>query len=924
MQQPSSIGPYQIIRELGRGGMGVVHLARDSRLDREVAIKGIPEAMQADADRLARFQREAKVLASLNHPNIGAIHGLEEVGGRQYLVLEYIEGETLAERLIQGSIPVDEALGLARQIAEALEAAHEKGVVHRDLKPGNVMVTPDGVAKVLDFGLARTAENPSSTANFSPSLADSPTITTPPARAKPVHSPTIPGVIMGSAGYMSPEQARGKPVDKRSDIFSFGCVLFEMLTGEMPFRGETAADAVGATLHKEVDLRRLPRGTPPTVRLLLSRCLAKSRSDRLHDIGDARLEIAQAISDPTGTALGLDRVEAGPRRIGAGTALGVMIAAVAVAGGTFPLWSSRVGLSPTAPTVPRQVVRFGIEPPPGYTLPPLVPNGSAIAISPAGDRFVFVVVAENKSFLCVRDVADSQSRVLPNTEGCGSPFFSPDGKWLGYLSNGRLMKMPAAGGPALSLCEVGNSLAFAWLDTGVIVWGAGPKGLWRVSADGGKPDNFAPSGVNAKVLEPGLKVLGLDVPVAVPGADYVLSSGWTAFTTEDYRLFAVSLKDGTIRTVLRSVTEPRLIAPDRLLFLRGTTAMTVGLDAAKGEIVGEPAVALEGVRTDSWMDTGYIGASQGGAFAWVPGGRFGAGRRLVRVDEAGKTTPITDSTDNFHRVPAVSPDGRRAVVTTLRSKVELWVLDLERGSMSLLPTGSEVYSPIWSNDGSSILHEQPAADGSDALVKRPWVGGDPKTLPGTTNGFWNPQQETPDGTALLIKSDIFEDVNKKPLIALYDYAQASITTIRGGVSSAWGGRVSPDGKWLAYASDESGKPEVYLGPLRAAGPNLQVSNNGGFLPQFSRDGKRLFFLDALDNLMAVSIDTSGPEPRVSAPTKLFSTDEGNLILGASCVLPDGGFLMIERAAWEKEPPAIQVILNWDDELARLNSAGASR
>jgi serine/threonine-protein kinase len=914
----TKIGTYEVLSPLGAGGMGEVYLARDTRLDRQVAIKALPAHLSQDADRLARFQREAKVLASLNHPGIGAIYGLEETGGRQYLVLEFVDGETLADRLARGPIPVDESLAMARQIAEALEVAHDKGVVHRDLKPGNVMVTGEGVVKVLDFGLART-EDGSPPSSSAAAMTESPTVTSP-AR----HSPTIPGAIMGTAGYMSPEQARGKPVDKRSDIFSFGCVLYEMLTGEMPFRGETAADAVGATLHKEADLRLLPAGTPPTVRLLLSRCLAKSRSDRLHDIGDARLEIAQAISDPKGTALGLDRADAGPRRLGARTALGVVIAAAAVAGGTFPLWSSRVGMIPAAPTVPRQVVRFGIEPPPGYTLPPLIHNGSAIAISPAGDRFVFVVVAQNKSYLCVRDVADSQSRVLPNTEGCGTPFFSPDGKWLGYLSNGRLMKMPAAGGPALALCEAGNSVEFAWLDTGVIVWGAGPKGLWRVSADGGKPENFGESGVNAKVLEPGLKVLGLDVPVAVPGADYVLSSGWTAFTTEDYRLFAVSLKDGSIRTVLRSVTEPRLIAPDRLVFMRGTTAMTVRFDPSKGEIVGEPAVALEGVRTDGWMDTAYIGASTGGAFAWVPGGRFNAGRRLVRVDETGNATPVSDSTDNFHRVPAVSPDGRRAIVTTLRSKVEMWVLDLERRSMSLLPTNSEVYSPAWSADGSSILHESPGPDGSDALVKRPWVGGDPKTLPGTTNGFWNPQQETPDGTALLIESGIFEDINKKPIIALYDYAQASITTIRGGVSSAWAGRVSPDGKWLAYSSDESGKPEVYLGPLRAAGPNLQVSSNGGSLSQFSRDGKRLFFLDSLDNLMSAAIDTSGPEPRVSAPTRLFSTDAGNLVMGGSSVLPGGGFLVIERAAWEKEPPMIQVVLNWADELARLNSVGASR
>ena len=290
---PATIGPFKIERELGRGGMGVVFLATDTRLDRQVAIKALPADLAADPDRLARFQREAKVLASLNHPNVGGIHGLEQADGQQFLVLEYIEGETLAERLRRSPAHVAEALAFAKQIAEALEAAHEKGIVHRDLKPGNVMVTEDGVVKVLDFGLARTSEGTPSSMTAA-AMADSPTVAVVPPR----NSPTIPGVIMGTAGYMSPEQARGKPVDKRSDIFSFGCVLFEMLTGAQPFRGETVADAIGATLHKEMDLSLLPPNVPQAVRLLLSRCVAKDRKQRLHDIADARIALQDVIQDP--------------------------------------------------------------------------------------------------------------------------------------------------------------------------------------------------------------------------------------------------------------------------------------------------------------------------------------------------------------------------------------------------------------------------------------------------------------------------------------------------------------------------------------------------------------------------------------------------------------------------------------------------
>ena len=383
---PAAIGPFQIERELGRGGMGEVYLARDTRLDRQVAIKALPAHLSQDPDRLARFQREAKMLASLNHPGVGAIHGLEECAGHQYLILEFVEGETLADRLARGPIPIDEALVIARQIAEALEAAHEKGIIHRDLKPGNVMVTHEGAVKVLDFGLARTEETPASSSFVPQNLADSPTVTSP-AR---IHSPTIPGVIMGSAGYMSPEQARGKAVDKRSDIFSFGCVLYEMLTGAMPFRGETAADAIGATLHKQLDLALLPPGTPATIRLLLSRCLAKDRANRLHDIADARLELAQAISDPTGISLGLGAVTRPPQRGGLRAAMPLILAgAIALVGGTFPLWSGRLGAGGGRDASSAPVVRFTIEPPEGYTIPEFITDAERTITTLGSDRRIW-------------------------------------------------------------------------------------------------------------------------------------------------------------------------------------------------------------------------------------------------------------------------------------------------------------------------------------------------------------------------------------------------------------------------------------------------------------------------------------------------------------------------------------------------------
>ena len=434
---PASIGPFTIERELGRGGMGEVYLARDTRLDRQVAIKAMPAHLAQDPDRLARFQREAKVLASLNHPGIGTIYGLEEADGHQYLILEFVEGETLADWVSRGAIPVEESLSLAKQIAEALDLAQEKGVIHRDLKPGNVMVTPDGIVKVLDFGLARTEEGPASSITAK-SLADSPTVTSP---ARAVHSPTIPGVIMGSAGYMSPEQARGKSVDKRSDIFSFGCVLFEMLTGAQPFRGETVADAIGATLHKELDLNLLPAKTPRRVRDLLTNCLAKDRKNRLHDIGDARLELQRAINEPrehtTGTPP-VDRWWRSPRGLLAACLLAVASVAIASAV-VIPAFLTPRDERRAAPH-PARVVRATLTLPKGMSCRI---GDRSVALSPDASRIVIAArpVDESASAsLFVRDLSRLEFQPIADTGDASYPFWSPDGRSIAFFERQTLRR----------------------------------------------------------------------------------------------------------------------------------------------------------------------------------------------------------------------------------------------------------------------------------------------------------------------------------------------------------------------------------------------------------------------------------------------------------------------------------------------------
>ena len=908
---PATIGPYSVVRELGRGGMGLVYLAHDPKLDRHVAIKSLPAHLATDPERLSRFQREAKVLASLNHPGIAGIHGLEDVGGTRYLVLEYVDGETLATRLERGPIHVDEALTLARQIAEALEAAHEKGVVHRDLKPGNVMVSTEGKVKVLDFGLARTGDGAPSSSSLAAS-PHAPTVTTPP----PVHSPTIAGAIMGTAGYMSPEQARGKAVDKRSDIFSFGCVLYEMLSGAQPFSGETVTDALGATLHKDVNLALLPQHVPPTVRLLLVRCLTKDRANRLHDIADARVELAQAISDPTGTALGFSGTGPhGARSSRRGPApLVVALAAIALVGGTFPLWSARVGLPGGASATPRPVVRFTIEAPRGYKLP-ASPDGSAgMAISPAGDRIVFTAESEGKSCLFMREIASPQARLIPDTERCGAPFFSPDGKWLGYSGPSRLLKVPVEGGPALTVSENAAGPA-TWLDDGTIIYTAGSGGLWRVPASGGEPVQLAKAGQDVKTVDGTHFVLGFSAALAVPGADYVLATVWDADTIESYDLVSVSLKDGSVHALMRKAAEARLIARDRLVFARGATAMVVAFDPARGTTVGEPVVALDQVRTNRWADTSALATSLSGTMIYVPGGRVGVGRRLIRVDESGKATPLLDGTDAFASAPIVSPDGKRAVVATLRHRIELWVLDFERRSMSMLANVGENWSPMWSRDGNWVYMMQAVPGKPRVIVKRPAYGGEPEVVPGLGDDEFYPSASLADGSGLIFSRKTQGLTNNEDVV-LYRFADAKLTPLRDGPGEQGGGKPSPDGSWLLYYSNESGRPEVYAGPLAAKGPNIQVSPNGGSGGRIARDGKRIFFINREDILMEATAEKTETGLRVSPPRKLFdmSTIGTTGAWSVYDILPQGGFVMVEPAAWEKESPVIHVVLNWADEL----------
>lgn len=560
---PVTIGPFKIERELGRGGMGEVFLARDTRLDRLVAIKALPAHLAQDQDRLARFQREAKVLASLNHPNIAAIYGLEEANGHQYIILEYVEGETLSDRLKRGVIPLAEALPLARQIAEALETAHEKGVIHRDLKPGNVMVTQDGVVKVLDFGLARTADGSPTTTN-APVNTQSPTLTSPVL----AHSPTIPGAIMGTAGYMSPEQARGKPVDKRSDVFSFGCVLYEMLTGIMPFHGETVADSIGATLHKESDLTLLPPNTPQRVRELLTNCLAKDRKQRLHDIADARLEIERAIAGyEWKSATSHSRTSLRPWLI-ASTVL-LMIAC----GGWIWLASR-----PTAPAVRQSpTLQLSIPMPKDHEV------AGTIAISRDGKHVAYCAYDETgETQLYIRALDRFEVIKVPNSLGSTHPAFTPDGRTVIFVDRDGLHRAPIDGGQPTIIMHNRSVMSACELGDGSIIYSTGVDSpLWRLPPDGGAPTALtslaAESGTYAHVW-----------PQPIPGTDKILLMSWGNGDIGGPRI--TDIKTGEVREIVKTPngTYPppaRWIASGHLLLESWDTLVAVPFDpAASGTV----------------------------------------------------------------------------------------------------------------------------------------------------------------------------------------------------------------------------------------------------------------------------------------------------------------------------------------------------
>ena len=891
----SRLGPYEVTAKLGEGGMGEVWRATDSRLGREVALKVLPPAFTADPERLARFEREAKLLAQLQHPNIASIYGLEESDGGFALVMELVAGEDLAARLARGPVALDEALPIARQIAEALEAAHAKGIVHRDLKPANVKTAGDGTVKVLDFGLAKAVEattKPSSAPvdlRQSPTLAHSPTLTGAPG--------TRLGMILGTAAYMAPEQARGQAVDKRADIWAFGVVLYEMLTGRTLFAGDTVTDTLAGVIKTEIDFAPLPPPTPPAIRRLLRRCLERNPRNRLHDIADARIVIEELAAGKLEEwpAAGPARPPQDISRRGRNA----LVAAGLVALGTAAGWLLR---RPEPPPLGAGA-RLALAIPEGLAI--ATDNVPQIALSDDGRFQVAAVVdGQGASQLLLRSLDEAEPHLIPDTKGALAPFFSPDAAWIGFFRERELLKIATVGGTAVRIAPISGQAnqirGASWGRDGFIYFAPNvAHPLSRIAAGGG----------------PVTEVTKLDVarderthrwPQALPDGRAVLYTSDTTSSTEFYddaRIEAVVVATGESRVLVEGASQARCCAGGRLVFARGGVLLAVPFDVDTLTVTGAAEPVVQQVATDVSSGAVQFAVSPSGAALWVPGGLLGQ-YELYWIARDGTSAPVTLPPAQYNE-SVLSPDGQRvALVGGPGNTSELWVADLERGVASKLTRDESVSNPVWTPDGSRIAYRVRASGARNRREQVAWQAADGSRAAETLyesalqvlpSGF------TPDGSRLL-----FSEGTPDQLVAdVYLLPLAGARTrelLVGGDAGERDAVVSPDGRYVAYTSNESGAINVYVRPFPAGDGRWQISPGTGAEPRWGPDMKELYYRTA-SGIVRVPIGTDGgfhagrPEPavdRVSAAGGIHTYSiaaDGRILTPRSPMPFDGGRIL---------------------------------
>jgi len=882
-----TLAHYQITSELGKGGMGEVYQATDTKLGRDVAIKVLPEEFAQDTDRVARFQREAKLLASLNHSNIAAIHGLEEVDSTNFLVMELVEGQTLDDRIKSGAIPVEDALKLALQIAEALEAAHEKGVIHRDLKPANIKVTPDGKVKVLDFGLAKALAGEKADLN----LSNSPTLSV---------AATQQGVILGTAAYMSPEQARGKEVDKRADIWAFGVVLYEMLTGKQLFASDTVSDTLASVLTREPDFSILPADIHPNIGKLLRRCLQKDPEKRLRDAADASLEIEEAFDDPYFTKI-LPTEPPVRRRLRQ-----ILFGSLLLITGLVIGWGTGILKTPE-PTIPSPMARLALGMPSqthlfleSYSYP------LNMALSQDGSRIAFIAQhGDGTSRLYLRSMDDPQAKVVPDSENATLPFFSPDGEWVAYCANNSLFKVSVEGPVPREIGKLPFSpRGAAWGADEIIYLGGANRGLYRMPANGGEAVE-----ITHPDIDHGEQYHAW--PDVMPDGKHLL---FTAVRADGYDIGALSIKTGEWHILEQTdgAGQPRYLNSGHLVFFRGGGLFAAPFDVSSMAFSGPAVLVMENIswKFDAGLYVGRFYVSRSGSLLYLPASGNEEQSKLVLVDRSGTEEALPTPIGRYYSRPVFSPDGKQITYDRfVRKAVDVWTFDLERRTENRLTSQDDNIMPVWNSDGTRIIFSKfRSGTASFDLYWAPAIGGArPELLKELDNDQFGIDASR-DGRFVAFgwqKPGTGEDIYLLHL----DEGKATtpfLTELSGESFPAF----SPDTRFLAYVSDRTGRSEIYVRSVSGNEDFVPISNGGGYSVRWSPVKDELFYL-AGDKMMVVPFSTSS-QFRAGKPEVVFQGHYNALF----DVAPDGQhFLMVKPS--EQEPVThIQVFLNWFEKLKK--------
>ncbi|HVR29678.1 MAG TPA: protein kinase [Thermoanaerobaculia bacterium] len=898
-ESPGQIGPYVVEREIGRGGMGVVYLGRDPELGRSVAIKVLPEAFASDPERLARLDREAKLLASISHPNVATIYGVGADSGRRYLALEHVPGESLAARLARGPVSLGEALDIARQVAAGLEAAHDAGVVHRDLKPGNVLLTPAGEVKVLDFGLAKGGLSEGS----SPDLDAAPTAT---------YHLTSPGVVLGTAAYMSPEQARGRPVDRRTDLWALGCILFECLAGRAPFAADTASDTLARILERDPEWDALAAEVSAKVRDLLRRCLEKDPRSRMRDAGDARLELEEAQGLRAAASSPAAPLLARPRRRWRRLALplALLLGGIALGGALGP-WLQRNGAAAgrqlhLTVSIPRDL------------------RVSGFALSPRGD--LAVIRASHRADpeatprLYLRRLASDELVELPGSERASSYRMSPDGRWLYFhlpspsdVTTVRLMRAPADGSSPPSE---------------MVDWQPG-WGDWTVLRGGGV---LVVRGGDLLRLSPGRESPGEPqlIDVGAPGrfsftsapplpGDRGVLMNMERWSGRGFQLSTVLIDpDSGKGRILVDEGGNAWATGEHLLFARGDRLLGVPFDADEGTIHGQPAALVGDLRVAEGWEPGWFALSGDGTLAYLAGGVVGNQRRLIALTPGGEATAWNPERRTFTAGLAASPDGRSVAVYVpdAKGKYDIW---------RVAPTGSpqplvalpdaDAWHPLWSPRGDALVYSRNARQESDGVYLARLAGGEAHRLllPRRDSLQLVPTSWSPDGSRLLLTQ---REEGRASVIEIPigdEVAEGSVAP-RLLIPEGFEARLSPDGRWLLFVAEDSGRPEVYLAHYEdgAVGPRQGISQGRASSPQWSPDGRTVYFFDQRRHVLAVPVREGEPvgEPRAVADIEAIRA------LPLFDVLPDGRLLFVQKGELEDDVDHTELVLGFGRELAR--------